>query len=135
MLLLRIEDPLRTRLARLLGGLEDLLLHADDFRDLVDDVDEALPLRHLLEDVLHLPYDLTVQATGGLLAGAGLRAGAGQRLEHAAQLIERPGAQRLQWLDDTLLEQAVRLGRADLVELHLLQGVGDPAADLIELPR
>src|SRR5262249_36789722 len=39
-LLLAIEDLLRAGLPRLLGGLEDLLLHADDFRDLVHDVDE-----------------------------------------------------------------------------------------------
>ena len=39
-----IEDLLRARFAGFFGGLEDLLLHPDDFGDLVDDVDEALPL-------------------------------------------------------------------------------------------
>ena len=39
-----IEELLRARVAGFFGGLKDLLLHPDDFRDLVDDVDEALPL-------------------------------------------------------------------------------------------
>ena len=39
-----IENLLRARFAGFLGGLEDLLFHPDDFRNLVDDVDETLPL-------------------------------------------------------------------------------------------
>src|SRR5262249_1991803 len=42
-----IEHLLRTRLSGVLGGLEHLLLDLDDLGNLVNDVDEALPLRHL----------------------------------------------------------------------------------------
>src|SRR5262249_3825160 len=46
---LLIEHLLRARLPGLLGGVEDILLHLDDFGHLVHDVDEAFPLRHLLQ--------------------------------------------------------------------------------------
>ncbi len=51
-------------------ALKHLLLHPDHFGDLVDDVDEALPLRHLFEDVLHLCNNFTVQPSSRFFARA-----------------------------------------------------------------
>src|SRR5262245_29458638 len=48
-----IEDLLRARFPGFFRGLEHLLLHADDFGDLVHDINETFPLRHLIEDQSH----------------------------------------------------------------------------------
>ena len=73
-----IEDLLGAGLTSGFGRLEHLLLHLDHLGDLVDHVDEALPLRHLVENRPHLEDDFRLKLAGYLAALVRGRRGARQ---------------------------------------------------------
>src|SRR5207247_4519528 len=69
---LLVEDALGALLACLLGRVDHLVLGLEDSAQLIDDVYEALPLRHLVEDALHRRHDLALKLAGLLLMRSGV---------------------------------------------------------------